>query len=83
MSVELVGYAGFALMASCLIFQLVKTFKDGHAKGLALGYLLTATTGMITLLVYVCLTSKSVPLIANYSINAMSFITLLIYKFRS
>jgi hypothetical protein len=38
--IELYGYVGGALLAFCALPLLVKTIRDGHARGVSLGFLL-------------------------------------------
>lgn len=78
--VEAIGLIGACMMMSCLVPQIRKTINDGHASSLSLAYLITAEIGMMLLLLYVLLTSRSLPLIANYSINGVGFAVLLKYK---
>lgn len=78
--VDVVGYVGAGSMMLCLAPQLIKTIRDGHADGIALGYLILAMLGMTCLLTYVSFTSRSIPLILNYLINGMGFGVILKYK---
>ena len=79
--IDVLGYFGAFVMMTCLLPQIVKTVREGHANGLSAAYAIMAEIGMICLLVYVILTSKAMPLIANYLINSIGFLVLLKYKF--
>lgn len=66
----------------CGLPQAWKSYKDGHTKGISDGFLFLWTGGEIFTLIYVLsLPILSWPLIVNYSINLVSVITMIKYKF--
>ena len=79
-AIDLLGYVGSGLMMLCLAPQLIKTLRDGHADGFALGYLVMAVIGMACLLVFVLFTGAPIPLVVNYLVNGIAFGVILKYK---
>lgn len=81
MIAEFFGYvAAFCLMVSGLP-QVFKTLRDGHAKGLAKPFLFLLLIGFSTMIVYVALTGRQIPLLINYTINLVSYCVITYYKF--
>jgi uncharacterized protein with PQ loop repeat len=67
------GYVAMTLLMLGGIFQAAKNYKQGHANGVSSYYIFSILLGFITMLWYVLLTNKSIPLIVNYIISIMSF----------
>ena len=63
------------------IVQAAKNYKQGHANGISTYYIVSILLGFITMLWYICLTNKSIPLIVNYVINIISFGIMTWFKF--
>lgn len=78
--IELYGYVGGALLAFCALPLLVKTVRDGHARGVSLGFLLMWAVGEALTLRYVADVSPTVPLIANYCVNLAMVLVVLGYR---
>lgn len=79
--VDILGYAGTALNVLCCIPQVIKVVREGHADGLAAAYVVMGFIALVTLLIYVLLTTVSIPLILNYLFIATMFGTICKYKF--
>lgn len=75
------GYVAMVLLMMGGIFQAFKNYKQGHANGISVYYIISILSGFIIMLWYVCLTSKSIPLIVNYVISIISFGTMTWFKF--
>lgn len=75
------GYVAMVLLMLGGIFQAFKNYKQGHAKGISVYYITSILTGFICMLCYVCLTSRSIPLIVNYIVSIISFGTMTWFKF--
>lgn len=52
---SLIGILGGCLLAACGIPQAIKTLKDGHAKGLALNFMLMLIAGISLMGIYIYL----------------------------
>jgi uncharacterized protein with PQ loop repeat len=78
--IELCGYVGAALLAFCAVPLLIKTIRDGHARGVSLGFLLMWAVGEALTLRYVAEVSPTVPLIANYIVNLSMVLVVLGYR---
>jgi uncharacterized protein with PQ loop repeat len=78
--IELCGYVGAALLAFCAVPLLIKTVRDGHARGVSLWFMVLWVTGGGMTGVYVALTNPSVPLLANYALNEAIALVVLFYR---
>lgn len=78
--IELCGYVGGALLAFCAVPLLIKTVRDGHARGVSLGFLLMWAVGEALTLRYVAEVSPTVPLIGNYVVNLSMVLVVLGYR---
>lgn len=81
MIVNLFGWIGTVLLSSAAIPQLIKTLRDGNGIGLSYIYLLFIWFGLISMNIYIALTTKSIQLIISYSIQLIIY-SILIYKKR-
>jgi uncharacterized protein with PQ loop repeat len=78
--IDLYGYVGGALLAFCAVPLLIKTVRDGHARGVSLGFLLMWSAGEALTLRYVADVSPTVPLIGNYVVNLSTVLVVLGYR---
>lgn len=79
---ELIGWIGSLLFGICGFPQAYQCYKDGHAKGISSSFIWLWTGGEIFTFIYVAmLPITSWPLIANYTINLISVIMILKYKY--
>ena len=67
--VELLGWLGAVCFAICGLPQTVKVVRDGHGNGLSKSFLWLWFWGETLTLAYVAITSASLPLMFNYSVN--------------
>ncbi len=79
---ELIGWLGSIMFGICGFPQAYQCYKDGHAKGISGSFIWLWTGGEVFTFFYVAmLPITSWPLIANYTINLISVITILRYKY--
>lgn len=78
---ETIGWLGSVLLALCGFPQAVKSWQDGHSRGLSWMFLLMWTFGEILVFVYILPTGK-IPLILNYGINIIFVGVIIKYKLR-
>ena len=76
------GWIGSILLAICGLPMLIKSYKEGHAEGVSLLFLLAWWLGEVLLLVFVIGKFKGIILILNYSANVLLVTGILYYKFR-
>ena len=83
MSSEWLGIIGGACLAVSSIPQLIKTLKDGHAKGLASGSIWLWLVGCLAMLFYVVIEHpKDFILILNYLLSVLFVFIIMYYKYR-
>jgi uncharacterized protein with PQ loop repeat len=80
MYIKILGYAAMMFLMLGGLPQAYKTFKQGHANGVSSYYINFLLTGFILMLIFVCLTNKSIPLIVNYIVNIIAFLILAWFK---
>lgn len=78
--IELCGYVGGILLALCALPLLLKTIRDGHARGVSLGFLLMWAGGEMLMLRYVAEASPTIQLIGNYVLNLAMVLPVLAYR---
>lgn len=79
---EFFGWISSTMLLLCGVPQAYKSFKDGHSRGISTAFLVLWTGGEFFGLAYI-LTMKdlSLPLLTNYSFNAIMVSIMLFYKF--
>jgi uncharacterized protein with PQ loop repeat len=80
MNTTIIGWTGSILFSVCGAPQAIKTWKDGHAKGLDLYFLLLWTGGEVFTLTAVLLENASAYLVCNYLINLVWLLVMWRYK---
>lgn len=75
-----IGWVGSILFSICGLPQALKTWKDGHADGLDLSFLLLWTGGEVFTLIAVFAQAPKVYLIFNYCANLVFLIVMWKYK---
>ena len=81
-SIEVFGYIGAALFAFCGLPQAIKSYRDGHAEGLAHLFLWMWFFGEVLTITYVYAKhGPDLPLIGNYSFNLILVIFIMRYKY--
>ena len=79
MMIETIGWIGAVAFAICGAPQAYKSWKEGHAHGLAWSFLVLWYIGELFGLVYV-IALLSYPLIFNYAFNVILVTVILRYK---
>ncbi len=74
---EIIGWTGGMLLAVCGIPQTIKTYIDGHARGLAWSFLLMWFGGEVLSFVYL-LPTGNMPMLINLGVNTI-FTSIIIY----
>ena len=77
--IEIIGWIGAILLATCGLPQLFKTLKTKNFDGLSLTFILWGLAGEILTLVYITNQAFKLPLLFNYGINIIICITILIF----
>lgn len=80
--IELIGWIGAILLATCGIPQLIKTIKTKNFNGLSLTFILWWFAGEVLTLIYISREAFKLPLLFNYGINIIVCITILILFLR-
>lgn len=60
--------------------QVIKTFKEGHSRGIAGGYIILLLIGFSSMMIYLLLTKPIIPVIINYLFNIVMMLILGYYK---
>jgi uncharacterized protein with PQ loop repeat len=76
--IEIIGWIGAFLLATCGLPQMVKTLKEKKFEGLSLTFIIWWLLGEIFTLIYILYTAFRWPLLFNYSINIIVCIVILI-----
>ena len=76
--IDILGWLGSALLASCGLPQVWTTYRTKTVKGLSLAMLLTWHFGGLFMLIYICVVAPALPVIVNYALNAVSTTSLLV-----
>ncbi|VVB77589.1 PQ loop repeat protein [uncultured archaeon] len=83
-TIELIGWIGAVLLATCGLPQLFKTLKTKDFSGLSLTFIVWWFFGEVLTLFYIVYTAFRWPLLFNYAINIivciMIFILYLIFR---
>lgn len=69
--IQIMGYVGAVCLALCAIPQLVKVLITKNVSSLSVVNLVLWSIGCTLMSIYVFLTSKDIPLLANYILNAI------------
>lgn len=81
MSIEILGWIGATCFSACGLPQLWKCWKEGHAEGVSLLFLIIWLVGEITMFAYLYLTDGlRIQLTVNYILNII--ITIAIFKYK-
>lgn len=74
---DIIGWIGSAAFTICAIPQAIKSYKDGHARGITWAMLLLWTLGEICTMIYVW-PKHHWPLIMNY-VGNLTFLLIIVY----
>lgn len=80
---EFIGWLGGSLLAICGLPQAIKSYKEGHSRGIDNAFIWMWMIGEILCLLYVSLWIKplSLPLVANYIFNILIISVIVKYKY--
>lgn len=80
--IELIGNIGLIALLFSGLPQLVKTIREGHARGIAIGFLITMNIGFIGMLVYSYSKHRfeDLPFIIDYIFQLCVWLTVFKYK---
>ncbi|MFA5259417.1 MAG: PQ-loop repeat-containing protein [Candidatus Pacearchaeota archaeon] len=76
--IEIIGWTGAVLLATCGLPQLIKTIQTKNFSGLSLTFIVWWLLGEIFTLTYIVYTAWRWPLLFNYGINIIVCIIMLI-----
>ena len=78
--IQIIGWLGAFLLATCGIPQLIRTIRSKNFQGLSMIFILWWILGEILVLIYVLYEAFRWPLIFNYGINiGVCFLILIIF----
>ncbi len=81
-ALDVVGWVGATSLALCGLPQAIKSWKEGHAKGIAHGMVLLWLLGEGAMLTYAGIKYTSdFALLANYIVNALVVVVIAKYKY--
>lgn len=78
--IEIIGWIGSILFATCAVPQAYHSWKEKNSDGLTWLFLWMWTIGEILTLIYISVTSQQAPLIANYVLNLFFLAIIVWYK---
>lgn len=79
---ELIGWVGALLLATCALPQVIDTLKKRTVEGLSLVFVLWWLAGEVFTVIYICYKAFRYPLLFNYGINILCCIVLLLLFYR-
>lgn len=79
--IELLGWIGALLLATCGAPMAWQSYKQGHSEGISAGFLWMWFFGEVLVLIYV-LPQLLYPLILNYGFNIILVAIVIKYKYR-
>jgi uncharacterized protein with PQ loop repeat len=81
---ETIGYIGGIAFAIAAFPQAYKCYKDGHAEGLSLWFLILLSVGEVCSFIYSCFISapfsEKIPYLLNYGFNIALLVVFFKYK---
>ncbi len=80
MNNEIIGWMGTIFLSSASIPQVLKVLKEGHAKGLSLGYIVLILLGLICMLLYANVNNSGMALEVSYSTQFVLFLIIVARK---
>lgn len=82
MIIEIIGWFGAFLLATCGLPQMIKTFRTWKFEGLSIIFIIWWLLGEILVLTYVLYKAFKWPLIFNYGINILVCVAILSLYFK-
>jgi uncharacterized protein with PQ loop repeat len=80
MTPQVVGWLGSVFLAAAGFPQLIKTFREGHARGMAWWYLILLWLGFFSMFVFTIRSRAAMQLILSYSLQLTVFSVILYFK---
>lgn len=80
---DVFGFLMMVCLAICGFPQALKSFQDGHSKGVSSGFLYLWLIGEICGLTYILLDEFNFYLVGNYIVNLLFIFVILRYKYFS
>lgn len=77
---KILGWLGSFLLGIAAVPQLFKVLRDGHAQGMAWGYVLLLWAGFGTMAVFTNKTKAALQLRVSYTFQWLVFSTILLVK---
>ncbi len=81
--INIIGWIGAVLLATCGLPQLFKSIKTKNFDGLSLVFIIWWLLGEIFLLIYVSYEAFKLPLLFNYGINILVCLIILVLYLRN
>jgi len=78
--IHILGYLAMICLMTASIPQAIKSYKDGHSKGMAGGYLILLLSGFTLMTTYLFLTKPIIPVVINYISNIIMMLVIAYYK---
>lgn len=78
--IEAIGWIGSTLFALCGLPQAASSWKHKHSDGLTWLFLMMWLGGELLTIIYVSATSRSMPLLVNYYLNALFLAVIIWFK---
>lgn len=70
---QYLGWLGTFLLVSAGVYQVRKVLREGHARGVAWGYLASLWLGFLAMIAYTIGTQAKLPLILSYCFQLVVF----------
>lgn len=80
MSPQAVGWLGSLFLALAGIPQLVKTIREGHARGMDWWYLVLLWSGFLAMFAFTIRSHAAIQLTLSYALQLLVFTTIVFYK---
>ena len=79
--IDIIGWVGAICFCICAIPQVITCYKQKHARGLDLSFILLWLLGEICMLLYTLVrVENNGPLLLNYTVNLLCLLILLKYR---
>lgn len=78
--IEIIGWLGAVLLATCAVPQTWRCCVDGHADGLSWAFIAMWLGGELLTLTYVAAATPSIILIVNYAVNIACLVVIVALK---
>ena len=79
--IEFIGWIGALMFALCALPQAVKSFKEGHSRGLSDLFLWVWLIGELCTIFYVIKSTNDIILLTNYFLNLGTLLIIMKFKY--